>query len=620
MPRDTFILHSTCRSLCFALLAVIALASCANAGDWHVEGIDRVVAITDVHGAYEAMVETLKNVGVIDEELRWAGGETYLLVTGDLVDRGPRSRDVMDFLMHLEGEAAAAGGRVHVLIGNHEAMNMTGDLRYVSKAEYAAFAGDETPAQRDRWLAAWARRNGVDPEAVRARFDSTFPAGYFALREAFGANGKYGEWLLGKDVIAVVNRTAFVHGGLSPLIGEIGLDGVNRVLTQELADYVAALGMLIEAEVLLPTDNFYDYGSILDNYLPPLDADQQLIDAVATLKRLGESRLFALDGPLWYRGNVACGEVIEEQRLARVLDVIGADRVVIGHTPTPNRRVLERFGGRIIEIDTGMLKAYYKGSGNALVLDGGELQVYNQSGAAPYVPYAHPRHVGRRPDHLSASALQKLLETGEIVAQDRDDATGRTVLRITDGTHTVSALFAKRRGRGFYPDVAAYRLDRLLGLDMVPVTVLRSVGKREGSVQFFPARASDEARRSTSGGGGGAQCPLPTQWEAMYVFDVLIHNEGRSQARMLYEPRDWSLILIEHQRAFGNAKGRPAHLVSARINVTAGWRAALSGLSNTVLAENFADVLDKRRLKALAARRDQLLAADAGPGDRRKQN
>ena len=47
------------------------------------------------------------------------------------------SRKVLDLLMRLESEARAAGGAVHVVLGNHEVMNIAGDLRYVSTEEYA---------------------------------------------------------------------------------------------------------------------------------------------------------------------------------------------------------------------------------------------------------------------------------------------------------------------------------------------------------------------------------------------------------------------------------------------------------------------------------------------------
>ena len=581
----------------------------AAADDWRVDDAERIVAIADVHGAYSAMVATLQNAGVIDDELRWSGAATHLVIVGDILDRGPRSRDVMDLLMRLEQEAQLAGGKVHVLIGNHESMNLIGDLRYVSKEEYAAFAADETAAERDHWFAAYAKRHGVDAtsEEVRKKFAEQFPSGYFALRRAFRSDNRYGQWLLSKSVIAVINRTAFVHGGLSPLVADIGLDGVNRDLKAGLKDYVEALKVLIDAEVLLPTDSHYDTARVLDAYMPAFDATAAVIDAVAVVKRLGNSELFDSVGPLWYRGNVRCGELIEEARVAAALAAIDADRVVVGHTPTPNRKVLQRFDGRLIEIDTGMLAAYYRGSGNALVLDGDTVAVLNERGDDFVKPAAHPRSVGTRPDMMSAEELQQLLETGEILSQIVDQ-TGTTVVKVGDGQRTVSALFKPRQSRGFFPDVAAYRLDRLLRLEMVPVTTVREVDGRDGSLQFITDKTLDETQRSASGQGGGAPCALPDQWAAMYGFDMLIYNEGRTQKRMLYDPATWTLMLTEHDRAFTARKGRPKYLKDVPLEFAAGWQNALARLDDSVLEETFSDVLGKKHIRALAQRRDELMA------------
>ncbi len=601
------------RELKLLLLALLCFAPLTNANEWRVDGAPRVVAIADVHGAFAAMVETLQRAGVIDQQLRWTGGGSHLVIVGDLLDRGPRSRDAMDLLMRLETEAPEAGGRVHVLIGNHESMNLIGDLRYVSKAEYAAFADDETQEERDRWFEAYVGRNGDENAvALRARFDEQFPTGYFALRRAFAPDSKYGRWLLQKPIIGVVNGTAFVHGGLSPLVTDLGLDGVNGRLKQELVQYVEALATLIDAGILLPTDSHYDTLSILNAYMPAFDEKQEVLDAIATAQRLADSDMFDVDGPLWYRGNVGCGELLEEHRLDAALAAIGATRVVVGHTPTPSRTVLQRFGGRMIEIDTGMLNFYYKGSGNALVLEGDSVHVYNQATETPTAPREHPRSVGDRPAMMSADELQALLETGQVVSE-AEDAAERTIVKVSDGTNTVSAIFKKRASRGFYPGVAAYRLDRLLGLDMVPVTAMRSLGRRDGSLQFVPERYSDEAQRSASGRGASATCALPEQWDAMYVFDVLIYNEGRSMQRMLYDVRDWGLMLSEHDRAFSTRKGRPKHLKTVPLNISPGWQSALTGLTDDVLEANLSDVLDSRRLRALSARRDQLLVEARTP-------
>jgi hypothetical protein len=123
--------------------------SFALSDDWQFSDINRVVAVSDIHGAYDALVATFQEAGIIDNDLHWSGAETHLVITGDLLDRGPDSRQVMDLIMRLEREAEIAGGQVHQLLGNHEVMNLNGDVRYVSDEEYAAFSGDESAQERD---------------------------------------------------------------------------------------------------------------------------------------------------------------------------------------------------------------------------------------------------------------------------------------------------------------------------------------------------------------------------------------------------------------------------------------------------------------------------------------
>ena len=561
-----------------ALLLVCSLPLSAGASQWQFSGAERIVAVSDIHGAYDAMVATLHNAEVIDADLGWSGEGTHLVIVGDILDRGPDSREAMDLLMRLEQEAETAGGRVHVLVGNHEAMNLVGDLRYVSREEFADFAAEETVEERERWLAEYARRkngNGDISDELRRDFDERFPEGYFAHRREFAADGTYGAWLLSQPVVVVVNGTAFVHGGLSPMIADIGLDGVNGTLAGELERYVENLGPLVDAGVLTPMDSFYAHQRILENYMPAVDADAALMDAIAETRELADSDVHAPDGPLWYRGNVACCRLVEEERLQAALDAIGATRVVIGHTPTQGRRILQRFDGDIIEVDTGMLSERYGGTGNALIIEGDRLAVVSEDSEEVTSPQPHPRQVGSRPG---------------------------------DGARSIDAVFVKRENRETYPDAAAYRLDRLLELDMIPVTVKRKLGRHDGSLQFLPPKLMNEQQRSEAGRGGSANCPLPEQWSAMYVFDVLIFNEGRTPERITYRTDDWQLILVGHERAFDKDKDRPRHLEGVDLDVGDGWKTALGALTDDVIEQEFDGLLDKRRREALAARRDALLA------------
>src|SRR5437868_14968913 len=90
----------------------------AAASSCNIDGVERTIAVGDVHGAADRFVEILKATGLVDDKLHWSGGRAHLVQTGDVVDRGADSRRALDLLRQLEGEASRAGGAVHALIGN----------------------------------------------------------------------------------------------------------------------------------------------------------------------------------------------------------------------------------------------------------------------------------------------------------------------------------------------------------------------------------------------------------------------------------------------------------------------------------------------------------------------
>src|SRR6266850_1784110 len=175
----------------------------------------RVVAIGDIHGDFDAFVGILQRAQLVDTSRKWSGRNTTLVQTGDLLDRGPKTRAVMDLLMSLQKDAARQGGRVIVLMGNHEAMNIFGDFRYVTNNDYISFEDDRADTRK-------------------RKPDTTQTPGFLERCEALGPNGKYGKWLRSLPAIARVNDSIFLHGGLKPEFSTWKVEQINDAVSNEL--------------------------------------------------------------------------------------------------------------------------------------------------------------------------------------------------------------------------------------------------------------------------------------------------------------------------------------------------------------------------------------------------
>ena len=291
-----------------------------------VPDVPRVVAVGDVHGAFDSFVTVLRFAGLLDAQNRWAGGKAHLVQTGDLLDRGKDAPKVLELLMRLEGDARKAGGRVHALLGNHEVMNMLGDLRYLNPEEYAFFRNPSSDPVRERFLrsvveraqkAAKERGEAFDPEAYRAKVAAQVPPGFVERTQAFSAEGRYGKWLRQRPVMAKVDGVVFVHGGLTPEVAALGCAEVNARVRREVNEGL-----------------------------------EETRKAPATTLAASE------DGPLWYRGLAKDDESLLAPRVEQVLKALGARAIVVGHSVTGDGRIQARFGGRVIGIDIGMCAVY----------------------------------------------------------------------------------------------------------------------------------------------------------------------------------------------------------------------------------------------------------------------
>lgn len=320
------------RALAFIVAALTALFAVAPS---KAASPPRIVAVGDLHGDFKAWQDIARGAGLINAGDHWAGGKTILVQLGDILDREPDSLKIVRNLRQLQKEAPRKGGRVVVVLGNHEAMNLLGDNRYTTAGEYAAFADSQSAARRDRVYdankaqleaAAKAQNPQIRPDQVRAAWVAQHPLGWVEHRLAWGPSGDLGRWATANPAIVKIGGTLFAHGGISTEYAKQPIDAVNKRIATAMA-----AGDESPASVL--TD--------------PL-------------------------GPLWYRGLVTADAdaqaaraamkppapvLTPDQELTAVLASYGAQRLVIGHTPSL-KGIQITSNGRLARIDTGNSRYY----------------------------------------------------------------------------------------------------------------------------------------------------------------------------------------------------------------------------------------------------------------------
>lgn len=372
------------RELCAALILLFVvglLGSNTLASD---KVPERLVAIGDVHGDFDDLCLILRRMGLVDPQNRWIGGSTTLVQTGDLIDRGPKGREVMDLFIALGAQASTAGGQVVALLGNHEVMNILGDLRYVTPQAYAAFADGESEKRRKaayQEYAAWcashakllAALNQTALPATEEEWMARHPLGFLEYREALGPDGNYGKWLRHHAAVAKIGGTIFLHGGIHPSLVSLQLEQMNSQIREEIAEFDKTKQFLVSHKVILP---FFTIQEIVVSVQAELLAEStaetppDAEDHARLVRLLGFDNWLCMrdDGPLWLRGYDRWSEDEEATSIAKILAAYDAAHLVVGHTVQKAAHIRSRFGGKVFLIDTGMLSKYWPG-GRASALE-----------------------------------------------------------------------------------------------------------------------------------------------------------------------------------------------------------------------------------------------------------
>lgn len=325
-------------------------------------GVERIVAIGDLHGAYIHFLEILTGTGLIDENLNWKGGKTHLVQIGDVLDRGDHPKEIFNLAIKLEKQAEAAGGKVHMMIGNHEEMNLANTAfdreGYVTVEQFKQFIPEKLRLKKEKKF----RRKAGSRSSANSTSNGDFKDEWEEMINKFiGAprssdrisylrnlSEMYGDWILGHNVVIKINDIVFVHGGISEEFSKKPLKWINETFRNELDDIRMA---------------------IIRNQPPKINSyDREIYN-------FGE-------GPLWYRA-LASEESDEfDDDVDRILGNLQASHIIIAHTPhTVDEKEMSKYDGKVWVIDTGIAD-YYKpigGHNSALIYENGKFTIWPES-------------------------------------------------------------------------------------------------------------------------------------------------------------------------------------------------------------------------------------------------
>jgi hypothetical protein len=327
--------------------------------------VEKIVAVGDIHGDFKAFTKILKGTRLIDGKLHWTGGKTHLVQIGDVLDRGDYAKEILDLLMKLEKEAEEAGGKVHMLIGNHEEMNITGLIfnrgDEFTTRQLVSFLPDGYREKQVKKFRKIIGNNPTKDTGLGSSLDSDLMPFWENILYELRTDGKhparrayiknfnkiYGKWLVKRNAVIKINNIILVHGGISEKFSKWALKKINNRLRLELEDLRRAAM----------------------NFTQPMIPDYQ------------RQIVYEPNGPYWYRGFYTKDKDAFKENVDRILKNLEAEYMVIAHTPRviKTKEDMQLFQGRIWVIDTGISELYRKRMGgrlSALIIDKGKFDVW----------------------------------------------------------------------------------------------------------------------------------------------------------------------------------------------------------------------------------------------------
>ncbi len=527
---------------------------------------DPVYVIGDIDGASQEFSDTLLKLKMIDKQGNWTGGKAQIVSLGDLSGDSDWDTKSLDLFIQLQHQAESAGGRFHILLGDREFNLIISQL-------------------------------ANEPDAL--------------------AN-QYTQWLTGLPFVIKINDQVFAHGGLSIKLGSFDIKVLNILLKNELIEYLENWNaLLINNQHLrnLPVKQRFAVVKKLEQ--------SEFKNAILALE---EQLLFSNDNPAIYRGNAICHPYFETDNLSTILDKWSTTRLWTGHSTSSEHNILNRLDNKLLIMNHSMADNMQTGGASIARIEKDKEAVFIESHTGETIqPGLAPNRKIDIPYDMTEEEIEEFLRTAEIIKREdlnvgvtkpvrmtlqKDDKVIRAVFKNVDSSprkHKGKWKQERKALDRFVYDIAAYKIDRMLGIGLAPIAVERTIDNTKGAMQLWIDDLFSKKKHQEQGIPYGGHCDYRSQRSMMDTFDYLIRNTDRNKLNILYSKKDWQVWLIDHTRSFELSTSRPRMMKKHDFLVADYFKKALRGLTSENLYE-LKPWLHNKQIRAIIARRKKLLA------------
>ena len=534
-----------------------------------------VFVIGGVDGSHENLVLTLKSLGLVDSLNNWSGGESHLVSLGNLVGLKENSYEPMGVIIRLQQQAELKGGRVHAIMGVNELAAYEHLFRSSNKSI------SEEPSDEEKRQV------------------------YLEL--------KYQRWLISLPFVLKINQQLFAHNGLPTKVTNFELGELNRLLKEKQFKLVRNDNLLLKRELKTTISDENEPEEKKITFEPhPLASDNKELD----LSQIN---------PLNYQGNVECHPFFETDKVAKTLARFDVQTLWVENHNANRNKPLSRLQKQLFILNSSAVELDGKAFVWAAKIDGiNDVEWINGLSGSKVTPVQFENRNYQLPHSFSEEQIRDFLRTATVIAKEETEYGITKPYKITmqkDGK-TIKGIFKYEDTRPnnhvgrwkrddnyadrYQYEVAAYELDRMLNIGLVPISVERVVENKSGVVSLWIDGLISELKINEEKIAINQYCDLKDQQNMLDIFDFLIRNTDRNQSNTLFSESDGQVWFIDHSRSFGSSTRRPDLLKKSKMRLTNRFKMALDRLSRDEL-EALRPWLHKKQIKAIWIRRNKLI-------------